>query len=68
MSQSSSFPPAGFLLLGILSLLASLVFIARAIAVDATPGRIWSAVLFCGFGVSRLIAYRSTRRDSGSEA
>ena len=63
MARQSSFPPTGFLILGILSIAASIVFVVRAVAVEATPERIWSAVIFGTFGFFWLVAYWSARRD-----
>jgi len=60
--SQSSFPPTGFLILGILSIAASIVFVARAVAVEATADRIWSAVIFGAFGFFWLAAYWSARR------
>ena len=62
MARQPSFPPIGFLVLGVLSLAASVVFIIRAVTVEGTAERIWSAVLFGGFGVFWLAAYWSSRR------
>lgn len=57
------FPPPGFLILGILSLAASVVFIARAAGVEATAERIWSAVAFGAMGIFWLAAYWYSRRS-----
>lgn len=62
MARQSSFPPAGFLILGILSIAASILFVVRAGAVEATAERIWSAVIFGAFGFFWLAAYWSARR------
>jgi uncharacterized membrane protein HdeD (DUF308 family) len=62
MARQSSFPPTGFLILGILSIAASIVFVVRAVAVEATAERIWSAVIFGTFGFFWLAAYWSGRR------
>ena len=62
MARQSSFPPTGFLILGILSIAASIVFVVRAVAVEATAERIWSAVIFGTFGFFWLAAYWSARR------
>ncbi len=62
MARPPRFPPIGFLILGVLSLAASIVFVVRAAVVDATSERVSSAVLFAGFGVLWLAAYWSTRR------
>ena len=64
MARRSSFPPIGFLILGVLSLAAAVVFIVRAAVVEGTAERLWSAVLFGGFGVFWLAAYWSARRDT----
>ncbi len=56
------FPTAGFLVLGVLSLAASVVFIVRAAGVEATAERIWSAVVFAAMGMFWLTAYWSTHR------
>jgi uncharacterized membrane protein HdeD (DUF308 family) len=65
MARHSPFPPAGFLILGVLSVAASAVFLVRAVVVGATAERILSAVLFGAFGFFWLAAYRSARRRSG---
>ena len=62
MARQSSFPPTGFLILGILSIAASIVFVARSVAVEATAERIWSAVILGTFGFFWLVAYWSARR------
>mgnify|MGYP001822579831 FL=1 len=62
MAQQSSFPPIGFLILGTLSVAASIVFLVRSVAVEATAERIWSAVIFGAFGFFWLAAYWSVRR------
>ena len=62
MDRQSSFPPSGFLILGVLSIAASIVFVVRAVAVEATAERIWSAVIFGTFGFFWLAAYWSARR------
>ena len=62
MARQSSFPPTGYLILGILSTTASIVFVVRAVAVEATAERIWSAVIFGTFGFFWLAAYWSARR------
>jgi hypothetical protein len=56
------FPPIGFLILGVLSLTAAAVLAVRAITVEATGERIWSAVLFGGMGMFWLAAYRASHR------
>ena len=64
--QRHEFPDAGFLTLGILSLLAAAVFVVRAAGVEATGERIWSAIAFGAIGVFWLAAYwSSTRRTRG---
>jgi len=62
MTRQSSFPPVGFLILGVLSLAAAALFIIRAAVVEGTAERLWSAVVFGGFGVFWLVAYWSTHR------
>ncbi len=62
MGEKKTFPPLGFLILGVLSVVASIIFVVRAAVVDGTLERILSAVLFGGFGVLWLSAYWSTRR------
>jgi hypothetical protein len=57
------FPSAGFLILGVLSLAASVVFIVRAAGVEATAERIWSAVVFGAMGVFWLAVYWSSRHS-----
>ena len=52
-----TFPPAGFLTLGILSIAASVLFLVRAATIDATTERIWSAVAFGILGIVLLAAY-----------
>lgn len=64
MSRQSSFPPAAFGVLGALSLIAATLFIIRAVTVEATAERIWSAILFGGLGLFMIAAYASARRDS----
>jgi hypothetical protein len=58
------FPPTGFLVLGGLSVGASILFLIRAIAVEATSERIWSAVAFGVMGVFLLAAYWADRHPS----
>jgi len=55
------FPSAGFLILGVLSLAASILFIVRAADVEATAERIWSAVAFGAIGIFWLAAWWSSR-------
>lgn len=62
MAEKNTFPPLGFLILGVLSVVASIIFVVRAAVVDGTLERILSAVVFGGFGVFWLTAYWSTRR------
>lgn len=57
------FPAAGFLILGVLSLAASVLFIVRAAGAEATAERIWSAVVFGAMGVFWLAAYWSSRHS-----
>jgi hypothetical protein len=58
------FPPTGFLVLGGLSVGASILFLIRAITVEATSERIWSAVAFGVMGVFLLAAYWADRHPS----
>jgi hypothetical protein len=60
----TGFPASGFLVLGVLSLIAAILFVVRAIVVEATAERIWSAVLFAGFSIFCLVAYASARSDT----
>lgn len=46
MAQKPTFPPIGFLILGLLSLAASLLCVVRAFVVEGTVERIVSGVLF----------------------
>lgn len=64
MSQQSSFPPVAFMVLGVLTLLAAVLFAIRAATIEATAERIWSAILFGGLGIFLIAAYASTRRSS----
>ena len=66
MARQSSFPPIGFLILGILSVAASIVFLVRSVAVEATAERMWSAVIFGAFGFFWLAAYWAARRQASS--
>jgi uncharacterized membrane protein HdeD (DUF308 family) len=59
-----NFPPAGFLVLGVLSIAASVLFLVRAVNVEATTERIWSAVAFGVMGAFLLTAYWASRRTS----
>jgi hypothetical protein len=63
MSRQSSFPPVAFLVLGVLSLMAAGIFVFRAATIEASAERIWSVVVFGGFGVFWIAAYASARRD-----
>ena len=58
------FPPAGFLVLGVLSVAASILFVVRAAGIEATTGRIWSAVVFGAMGALFLAAYWASRYTS----
>jgi hypothetical protein len=58
------FPPAGFLVLGGLSVAASILFLIRDASVEATSERIWSAVAFGVVGVFLLAAYWADRHSS----
>lgn len=58
------FPPAGFLVLGILSVAASILFLVRAAGIEATPERVWSAVAFGVMGVVLLAAYWGSQHTS----
>jgi hypothetical protein len=64
VARRSSFPPAGFLILGVFSIATSILFVVRSVAVAATAERVWSAVVFGAFGIFWLAAYRSTYRQS----
>ena len=57
------FPSAGFLILGVSSVAASMLFIVRAAGVEATAERIWSAIVFGTMGVFWLAAYWSSRHS-----
>ena len=57
------FPRTGFLVLGVLSIAACLVFVVRTVGVEATAERVWSAVAFGTMGVLMLGAYWSSRHD-----
>jgi hypothetical protein len=59
----SEFPSAGFLILGVLSFVASILFIVRAAGVEATAERIWSALAFGAIGIFWLVAYWSSRHS-----
>ena len=58
------FPPAGFLMLGVLSIAASVVFLVRAAGIEATPERLISAVVFGVMGVVFLAAYWASQQTS----
>ena len=58
MEQRSGFPPTGFLILGVLSLASAIIYLVRAIAVEATAERMWSAALFAVVGVFWIWAFR----------
>lgn len=58
------FPRSGFLLLGVLSLAAAVIFVIRAVMVEATGERITSAIAFGVIGVLWLAAYHSGRGAS----
>jgi hypothetical protein len=62
--SAHKFPPAGFLVLGVLSIGASILFLIRAASVEATSERIWSAVAFGSMGVFLLAAYWADRHPS----
>lgn len=66
MVKRSSFPPVGFLILGVLSLAAAILFLVRAATVESTAERVWSAIVFAGFGVFWLVVYWSDRRRPAS--
>ncbi|MEA2023838.1 MAG: hypothetical protein U9N79_06030 [Actinomycetota bacterium] len=57
------FPRTGFLVLGVLSIGACLIFVVRAASVEATTERVWSAVVFGAMGILWLWAYWSSLRD-----
>jgi hypothetical protein len=63
MEQRSGFPPAGFLILGVLSLASAIIYLIRAFAVEATAERMWSTALFALVGVFWIWAYRDA--DTG---
>lgn len=60
------FPRSGFLLLGVLSLAAAVLFVIRAVIVEATGERIASAIAFGVMGMLWLGAYLSGRRAGGN--
>ncbi len=57
------FPRTGFLVLGVLSIAACLIFVVRAVGVEATAERAWSAVAFGAMGILWLLAYWSSRHN-----
>jgi hypothetical protein len=57
------FPRIGFLILGVLSIAACLIFVVRSVGVEATVERVWSAVAFGAMGTLLLWAYWSSRHD-----
>lgn len=61
---SQEFPPTGFLVLGVLSLVASVLFLVRAVGVEATTERMVSAAVFGVMGVLWLAAYWSSQHTS----
>ena len=61
---SHEFPPTGFLVLGVLSLAASVLFLVRSVGVEATTERMVSAVVFGVMGVLWLAAYWSSQHTS----
>jgi hypothetical protein len=58
------FPPAGFLVLGVLGIAASVVFLVRAAGIEATPERLISAVVFGVMGGFFLVAYWASQHTS----
>ena len=58
------FPPVGFLMLGVLSIAASVVFLVRAAGVEVTTERVLSAAVFGVMGVVFLIAYWVSQHTS----
>jgi hypothetical protein len=64
MAVRSTFPRGGYLVLGVLSLAAAVLFVVRAFVVEATTDRILSAALFGGMGVVWLVAYASSAGPS----
>jgi len=56
--QVTRFPRSGFLVLGVLSLLAASLFGLRAVIVEATLERVVSGVVFVVLGLFWLIAFR----------
>ena len=62
--STPQFPALGFLVLGILSIAASVIFVVRAAGCEATAERIWSAVAFGVMGIFWLVAYWSALRST----
>lgn len=60
--STPQFPAVGFLVLGILSIAASVIFVVRAAGCEATAERIWSATAFGAMGIFWLLAYWSAHR------
>ena len=58
------FPPAGFLVLGVLSIAASVAFLVHAAGIEATTERILSAIGFGVMGVLFLAAYWASHHTS----
>jgi uncharacterized membrane protein HdeD (DUF308 family) len=58
------FPPTGFLVLGVLSIAASVLFLLRAAGIEATTERVLSAAVFGVMGVLFLAAYWASRHTS----
>jgi hypothetical protein len=55
--RTGRFPRSGFLMLGVASLAAGVVFVIRAAMVEATAERIAAAIAFGVMGVLWLTAY-----------
>jgi len=66
MAQRSGFPPAGFLILGVLSLISAVIYLIRVFAVEATFERVWSTALFALAGTFWLWAYRDANKGHRS--
>jgi hypothetical protein len=62
--QARPFPRSGFLLLGVLSLVAAGLFGLRAVIVEATLERVISGAVFLILGLFWLLAFRLA--DQGS--
>jgi uncharacterized membrane protein HdeD (DUF308 family) len=58
------FPPTGFLVLGVLSIAASVLFLLRAAGIEATTERVLSAAAFGVMGMVFLAAYWASRHTS----